>query len=68
MKRFVFAFVGTLLLPTSAVYAQDDCTQVPSSLEMVSCSESAKKSADENGDRPRFNNDLKNVVWPRFPL
>jgi uncharacterized protein YecT (DUF1311 family) len=44
VKRFVFAFVGALLLPTSAVYAQDDCTQVPSSLEMVPCSESAKNT------------------------
>ncbi|MCU0117073.1 lysozyme inhibitor LprI family protein [Pseudomonas sp. B2M1-30] len=46
MNRFVFALIGALLLPVSAVYAQDDCTQVSSSLEMLPCSESAKKSAD----------------------
>lgn len=46
LNRFVFALIGALLLPVSAVYAQDDCTQVSSSLEMLPCSESAKKSAD----------------------
>ncbi|WP_085638802.1 MULTISPECIES: lysozyme inhibitor LprI family protein [unclassified Pseudomonas] len=46
MKRFVFSFIGALLLPVSAVYAQDDCTQVSSGLERLPCSESAKKSAD----------------------
>lgn len=46
MKRFVFTLLAALLLPVSAVYAQDDCSQVTSSLEMVPCSEAAKKAAD----------------------
>ncbi|MEG0118772.1 MAG: lysozyme inhibitor LprI family protein, partial [Pseudomonas sp.] len=46
MSRFVFTLLATLLLPVSAVYAQDDCSNVTSSLEMVSCSEAAKKAAD----------------------
>ena len=45
MKRFVFTLLA-VLLPVSAVYAQDDCSHVTSSLEMVPCSEAAKKAAD----------------------
>ncbi|WP_426233831.1 lysozyme inhibitor LprI family protein [Pseudomonas sp. TWP3-2] len=46
VKRFIFTLVVALLLPVSAVYAQDDCSKVGSSLEMVPCSEAAKKAAD----------------------
>jgi len=45
VKRFVFTLLA-VLLPVSAVYAQDDCSHVTSSLEMVPCSEAAKKAAD----------------------
>lgn len=45
MKRFVFTLLA-VLLPASAAYAQDDCSHVTSSLEMVPCSEAAKKAAD----------------------
>lgn len=45
VKRFVFTLLA-VLLPVSAVYAQDDCSKVTSSLEMVPCSEAAKKAAD----------------------
>ncbi|MFM9381204.1 lysozyme inhibitor LprI family protein [Pseudomonas sp. UV AK001] len=45
MKRFVFTLLA-VLLPVSSVYAQDDCSHVTSSLEMVPCSEAAKKAAD----------------------
>ncbi|XJP58388.1 lysozyme inhibitor LprI family protein [Pseudomonas sp. A1437] len=45
LKRFVFTLLAALL-PVSVVYAQDDCSQVTSSLEMVPCSEAAKKAAD----------------------
>ncbi|MBK5526739.1 DUF1311 domain-containing protein [Pseudomonas sp. TH06] len=46
MNRFVFTLLASLLLPVSAAYAQDDCSHVTSSLEMVPCSEAAKKAAD----------------------
>ncbi len=46
MKHFVITLLAALLLPISAVYAQDDCSHVTSSLEMVPCSEAAKKAAD----------------------
>ncbi|WP_440974892.1 lysozyme inhibitor LprI family protein [Pseudomonas koreensis] len=46
MNRFVFTLLVALLLPVSAAYAQDDCSHVASSLEMVPCSEAAKKAAD----------------------
>ncbi|WP_249384209.1 MULTISPECIES: lysozyme inhibitor LprI family protein [Pseudomonas] len=46
MNRFVFTLLAALLLPFSAAYAQDDCSHVTSSLEMVPCSEAAKKAAD----------------------
>jgi uncharacterized protein YecT (DUF1311 family) len=45
VKRFVFTLLA-VLLPVSAAYAQDDCSHVTSSLEMVPCSEAAKKAAD----------------------
>src|ERR1700739_3048862 len=45
VKRFVFTLLA-VLLPVSAVYGQDDCSHVTSSLEMVPCSEAAKKAAD----------------------
>lgn len=46
VNRFVFTLLASLLLPVSAAYAQDDCSNVTSSLEMVPCSEKAKKAAD----------------------
>jgi uncharacterized protein YecT (DUF1311 family) len=45
VNRFVFTLLA-VLLPVSAAYAQDDCRNVTSSLEMVPCSEAAKKAAD----------------------
>lgn len=45
VNRFVFTLLA-VLLPASAAYAQDDCSHVTSSLEMVPCSEAAKKAAD----------------------
>lgn len=45
MNRFVLTLLA-VLLPASAAYAQDDCRNVTSSLEMVPCSEAAKKAAD----------------------
>ena len=45
MNRFVLTLLA-VLLPASAAYAQDDCSHVTSSLEMVPCSEAAKKAAD----------------------
>lgn len=45
MKHFVFTLLA-VLLPVSAVFAQDDCSHVTSSLEMLPCSEAAKKAAD----------------------
>ncbi|WP_373874450.1 lysozyme inhibitor LprI family protein [Pseudomonas pharyngis] len=45
MNRFGFTLLA-VLLPVSTVYAQDDCSHVASSLEMVPCSEAAKKAAD----------------------
>ncbi|MHA3734294.1 lysozyme inhibitor LprI family protein [Pseudomonas sp. Eth.TT006] len=45
MNRFVFTLLA-VLLPVSAVYAQDDCSHVTSSPEMVPCSEAAKSAAD----------------------
>jgi len=45
VKRFVFTLLA-VLLPVSAVYAQDDCSHVSSSLEMVPCSEASKQAAD----------------------
>jgi len=45
VSRFVLTLLA-MLLPASAAYAQDDCSHVTSSLEMVPCSESAKKAAD----------------------
>ncbi|MFI8225835.1 hypothetical protein [Pseudomonas sp. NPDC085632] len=41
MNRFVLT-----LLAVSAAYAQGDCIHVTSSLEMVPCSEAAKKAAN----------------------
>ncbi len=45
MNRFVLTLLAALL-PVSAAYAQDDCSHVTSSLEMVPCSEAAKKAAN----------------------
>lgn len=46
VKRLVLTLLAALLQPISAAYAQDDCSNVTSSLEMVPCSEAAKKAAD----------------------
>lgn len=45
LNRFGFTLLADLL-PVSTVYAQDDCSHIASSLEMVPCSEAAKKAAD----------------------
>lgn len=45
-----FGFISILgafaLLPASAVFAQDDCSEISSSSQVVPCSEAAKNSAD----------------------
>ncbi|RON92904.1 lysozyme inhibitor LprI family protein [Pseudomonas fluorescens] len=46
VKPLVFTLLVALLLPVSAVYAEGDCSHDTSSLEMVPCSEAAKKAAD----------------------
>ncbi|WP_411741479.1 lysozyme inhibitor LprI family protein [Pseudomonas sp. GL-B-26] len=50
MKCFVLGLTRVLiafsLLPVSAAFAQDDCSEISSSSQVVPCSEAAKNSAD----------------------
>lgn len=50
VKRFVLGLTSVLiafaLLPFSAAFAQDDCSEISSSPQVVPCSEAAKNSAD----------------------
>jgi uncharacterized protein YecT (DUF1311 family) len=50
VKRFVLGLNSVLiafaLLPVSAAFAQDDCSEISSSSQVVPCSEAAKNSAD----------------------
>lgn len=48
MKRFGMSWVlgAFALLPVSSAFAQDDCSEITSNLQVVPCSEAAKKTAD----------------------
>jgi uncharacterized protein YecT (DUF1311 family) len=48
VKRFGLSWIlgAFALLPVSAAFAQDECSEITSSLQVVPCSEAAKKTAD----------------------
>jgi len=48
VKRFGMSWVlgAFALLPVSSAFAQDDCSEITSNLQVVPCSEAAKKTAD----------------------
>lgn len=48
VKRFGLSWIlgAFALLPASAAFAQDECREITSSLQVVPCSEAAKKTAD----------------------